>query len=174
MNWIDPLSNFVAALLGGGFTLLGGWLAVRWQSAHEAKSIAAALLSELSAADNIMRRGNVDRFYRDTLDHWKETGTVHDRQSLKDMFGSDPQDALPVYYSMASKLGLLPQALAADIVEYHAFVVGLNRILAGFIGGRDLPPEVVKAVAFSIESQWDTITKLRAKLISELDRFVTD
>lgn len=144
---------------------------MRWQIRHEGSSIAAALLAELTTVDNMLRKNNIEKFYQDTLDYWKETGEVQDRETIRDILDNEPQSALPVYYSMVSKLGLLPRPLAADIVEYHALAVSINRTIVRFIANRELPPEAVKALAYSIEQQWKTINQLRTKLIGELTAF---
>jgi hypothetical protein len=171
VSWTDPAATFASALLGGLFTLAGGWFAIRWQREHEAKSIAATLLAELRTTEKLMGEGNVSQFYRDTLSHWKETGDVGDRQLIVDMFDNDPQDALPVYYSMVSRLGLLPAPLAAEIVEYHAIAISINRLLVRFFGRREMEPDQVRALSLSVEQLWDRSTALRGELIQRLTDF---
>lgn len=164
------VASFIAALIGGAFVLLGGRYALKWQAEREARVVAAALLAELSTAQKMLDQGISD-LYSDMLEHWKATGRIEDRQMIVDMFDNQPQDALPVYYSMAGKLGLLPQHLAVKVVEYHAGIIGLTRTIVRFLGQREQAPEIVKALALSVETQFQSAAERRAELITELAAF---
>ncbi len=165
------LASLFGAVIGGLFALAGGWFALKWQSEREARGVAAALLAELSVAQRMLEQTNVAEFYQQMLDQWKSTGEILDRQAIIDMFDSQPQDVLPVYYSMAGKLGLLPHELASTVVEYYAGIVALPRTIVRFLGKRELSPEVVKQLAHSIEFQYNKTTAMRSKLIVELTAY---
>jgi hypothetical protein len=150
---------------------VGGWYSISWQKQHEAKGVAAALCAELSVAQQ-MQEGHVTELYRALLDGWKQTGTVIDRQFLVDLFEFEPQDTLPVYYSMSGKLGLLPNDIASELVEYHALIVGMARTIVRFLGKRaDLAPQTVKGIGNSVEAQWNRATELRSTLITKLKSY---
>lgn len=167
----DAITNLFAALIGGLFTLAGGWAALRGQLAQESRGVARALAAELKTAQNMMNQSSVGDFYQNTLNFWKENGTVTDQQMLIDMFDHEPQDVLPVYYSMASKIGLLPASLATMTIEYHAKAISVNRIIVRFFGKRTLPAEQVQALAASVEVLWKDLNAMRPKLIEELTKF---
>jgi hypothetical protein len=167
------LASLFGALVGGFFALVGGWLGLHWQAQHEARRVAGALLAELTVAQNLLERSGVATFYQQMLNDWKETGQIQDRQAIIDMFDNAPQDTLPVYYSMVDKLGLLPTDLAAEIVQYHATVIALPRMIVRFLGKRELDRSAVKEIAKAIEVQFHESTQLRAKLITELSAFET-
>jgi hypothetical protein len=169
---LELVASFLGALIGGAFALLGGWYALKWQAEREARVVAAALLAELSTAQKMLDQGMSD-VYSEMLDHWKSTGEIADRQMLVDIFDNQPQDTLPVYYSMAGKLGLLPQDLAVKVVEYHAGIIGLTRTIVRFLGQREQATEIVKALAFSVEAQFHRAAERRAELITELAAFST-
>ena len=154
--------------MGGGFALLGSWLALKWQTKNEARSVAAAILAELSVAQRMLERKGITQFYQQMLEGWKTTGEVADRQILIDMFDHQPRDVLPVYFAMTGKLGLLPPKLASSIVEYHALVMGLTQTVVRFLARRDLNKLAVQALANSLEQQWSEINTTRRKLISDL------
>jgi hypothetical protein len=159
-------------LIGGAFALVGGWYSLKLQKEDEARGLAGALAAELTTAERMMEGGVVD-LYTALLDGWKATGQVIDRQVLVDLFDNQPQDSLPVYYSMAGKLGLLPAEIASRVVEYHALIVGLQRTIVRFLGKRELGQQTVKGLAASIEAQWNRSSTLRAALITDLSAIAT-
>lgn len=165
------LASLLGALIGGAFALIGGWYSLKLQKAHEARGVAGALAAELTTAQRMMDEGGVVELYKALLEGWKATGQVLDRQLLVDLFDNQPQDVLPVYYSMAGKLGLLRPELASRVVEYHALIIGLPRTIVRFLGKRELNQQTVKGLANSIEAQWDRATALRADLITDLSAF---
>jgi hypothetical protein len=158
-------ATLVGALVGGAFTLLGGWFALRWQNRNSMRAVAAALLAEIRVADTMLEKQGVDKFYQQILDHWKETGRVEDSQTLVDMFDRAPEEGFPVYYAMAPQLGLLPHETSAAVVEYHAMAIGLITLVVRFVGKRQLDPATVKVLAHSIEAQWLKQRELRRRLM---------
>ena len=164
-------ASLFGALIGGLFALLGGWLGVHWQAAREARGVAGTLVAEMAVAQRLLESGGNAKIYQDMLDDLKATGVIRDRQLLVDMFDNAPQDALPVYHSLVGKLGLLPRNLAADVVQCHATMVALPRIIVRFLGKRELDPPAVKELAKTIEKQFHENTRLRAKLVEELTAF---
>lgn len=162
------LASLLGAVIGGVFTLLGGWFAIRWQTMRSARAVAGALLAEIRTAETMLAKGGVGNLYEGILDHWKETGRVEDRQTIADIFDNDPRETLPVYYAMAPQLGLLPHDLSAAVIEYHAKVIGLNKMIVRLMGKRELNEASVKALALSIEAQWNEQQELRRNLIAML------
>lgn len=164
------LASLLGALIGGAFALVGGWYSIKWQKERETRGVAGALAAELATGQRLAKEGRVEELYQALLDGWKKTGEVTDRQFLVDLFGSQPQDALPIYYSMSGKLGLLPPQVGSDVVEYHSLVVGLQRTIVQFLGKREgISKQAVKGLANSIEAQWKRAKELRVSLISELE-----
>lgn len=159
--------------MGGAFALLGSWFALKLQTQKEARGVAAAIVAELSVAQRLLERDGVLDFYKQMLDDWKTTGEVADRQILIDMFDNQPQDVLPVYFSMAGNLGLLPPQLSSAVVEYHALVIGLTRTVVRFLGRRDLDRSAVQALARSVEGQFDDVNSMRKSLIADLNAYVS-
>lgn len=167
---MEMLASFAGALIGGAIAILGGWLAVEWQARREARGVAAALSAELTVAQRMLEEGHVAELYQALLDQMKATGQVVDRQLLIDLFDRPPQDALPVYYSMAGRLGLLPGRIGSDVVEYHSLVIGLQSTIVRFLGKREgISKQTVKGLAASVETQWNKSKALRTNLITELD-----
>jgi hypothetical protein len=166
------LASLFGALVGGLFALVGGWLGLHWQTEREARRVAGAILAEMSVAQALMEAGGA-AFYQQMLDAWKATGVVPNRQAVIDMLDNEPQDSLPVYYAMAGNLGLLPRGLAAEIVEYHAGIIALGRMVVRFIGKQELDQPTVKEIAKSIEAQFHKSTGLRTRLIAELASFAS-
>jgi hypothetical protein len=165
------LATLFSAIVGGVFVIVGGWLAINWQSDREARRVAGALLAELSVAKEMLEKDGVAVFYQQTLDHWKATGEVLNKQTIIDMFDNQPQEVLPVYYSMVGKLGLLPRALASDVVEYHARIIALPRVIVRFLGKQDLDKPTVKLLAHSVQGQFEKINVMRDSLVLRLSAF---
>lgn len=165
------LPSLIGAIIGGLFVLVGGWLALNWQAERQARNVASAILAELSVSEEMLEKESVAEFYRELLHQWKETGTIRDRQSIVDLFDSNPQESMPVYYSMAPSLGLLPRGLAADIVQYHARIIGLQKTVLRLARRTDLDKETMKVLGQSLELQFDKTTALRQRLIAELPAF---
>lgn len=167
------LASLFGAIIGGMFALVGGWLALEWQTQREARGVASALLAELTLSERLLEEGGSNRaFYQTLIDEWKATGTVQHPQAIADMFDSDPQESLPVYYAMAGKLGLLPERIAADVVAYHAKIIALPRMVVRFLGRQRLEKSFVKGIAAQVETQFHESTEMRAKLIKALRAFV--
>lgn len=162
------LASLLGALIGGAFTLLGGWFALRWQTRNSTQAVAGALLAELRTADTMLEKQGVNAFYDQMLDHWKETGRIEDPQMIADMFDNNPQESMPVYYAMAPQLGLLPHKTSAAVVEYHAKVIGLTKVVVRFLGKRQLDEPTVKLLAHSVEAQWAELKRLRRGLMEML------
>lgn len=169
---MELLASLIGALVGGAFALCGVWFALKWQAEREARGIAAALLAELRVAQALMEAGGA-AFYLQMLEAWKTTGVVTNRQAIVDMLDNEPQDTLPVYYSMVGKLGLLPQGTAAEIVEYHAGIIALGRMVVRFLGKQEFDPPMVKELAKAIETQFNKSAELRITLIKELAAFAS-
>ena len=165
------VASLFGALIGGLFAVMGGWLGIHWQAAREARGVAGTLLAEMAVTQRLLESGGNAAIYQKMLDDLKATGEIRDRQALIDMFDNEPQDALPVYYSMVGKLGLLPSELAADVVQCHATMVALPRVIVRFLGKRELDRAAVKQLANTIERQFHENARLRSKLIAELAAF---
>ncbi len=165
------LASLFGALIGGLFAVIGGWLAIHWQATREARGVAGSLLAEMIVTKRLLDEHGNAEVYQNMLDDLKKTGKIHDRQALIDMFDNVPQDTIPVYLSMVGKLGLLPQELAADVVQCHATMVALPKIIVRFLGKRELDPATVKELARTIERQFQDNRRLRSKLIAELAAF---
>jgi len=133
--------------------------------------VAGSLLAEMIVIQRLLDSGGNAAVYQNMLDDLKKTGRIHDRQALIDMFDNAPQEALPVYHAMVGKLGLLPRDLAADVVQCHATMVSLPKIIVRFLGKRELEPATVKELAKTIERQFQDNRRLLSKLIAELAAF---
>lgn len=168
------LASLFGALIGGLFALVGAWLALKWQAEHEAKGVAGAILAELSVAQRMLERDGVAALYQQMLNRWKTTGEIGSRQVIIDMFDNEPRDVLPIYYSMARKLDLLPSDLASEIVEYHANIVALPRVVVRFLGRQELDQKAVKDLATSVEARFHALSKMRASLIEKLAAFTSE
>lgn len=168
------LASLFGALIGGLFALIGAWLALKWQAEHEAKGVAGAILAELSVAQRMLEKDGVAALYQQMLDQWKMTGEIDNRQIIIDMFDNEPQDVLPIYYSMARKLDLLPSDLASEIVEYHANIIALPRVVVRFLGKQDLDQSAVREIAASVEQRFHALSEMRADLIRRLSAFVSE
>jgi len=164
------LASLFGALIGALFALVGGWLSNKWQSEREAHGVASALLAELSLAEALLETG-AGSFYQQMLAEWKNTGEVRHRQAVIDLFDNDPQEALPVYYAMAGKLGLLPKSLASDVVTYHSKIIALPRTIVRFLGKQELERRVVQDIAGWIEQQFHELSTVRRRLIVNLGSF---
>jgi hypothetical protein len=167
------LASLFGALIGGLFAVIGGWLAIHWQAARQARGVAGALVAEMAVTERLLNHGGAAALYQQMLDDLKATGEIRDRQALVDLFDNEPQDTLPVYYSMAGELGHLPKELAAEVVQYNSTMVALPRMIVRFLGKRELSKQVVKELAQNIEAQFQENRRLRGKLITQLAEFAS-
>lgn len=168
---MEILSGLIGALIGGAFTLFGARKTIDWQAQREARGAATAIAAELSVAQRMIVQEGGGEIYQRLLNDMKATGLVPDRRLLVDLLDNQPQDVLPVYYSMAGKLGLFPPDLASRVVEYHSIVIALPRIVVQMLGKRELDVPTVRSLAASVERQWHKVNEMRPDLISGLTAF---
>ena len=154
-----------AAGLGGLFGLLASWIPIAWRESrrrkHDAQSIRASLVAEISAMAEIIRgRGYV-----------KELRAAADEAADCQAFTFSvkvPADYFIVYKSNTSKLGLLDAHDAARIVYLYQLVESVVQdvtpggILAEGLGGPEAFQEAVAFLERALELADDLVAKYGA------------
>lgn len=169
----DLLAALVGAVIGGAFALFGGWLAIYWQRQQTARSLALGILGEISGIDEADAAGNADQFYRNVLAEMKEAGRASHVKALVGALDNDPAHVTPVYYGNVAQIGVLPPALAREIILFYSRLHALRMaVVRGFGGGLGLGELQLKGLAITVEAQYDAITADRRRLVGALNAYL--
>lgn len=156
----------VGGLIGGGFAVLAGWLALFWERQHEMRRVARAMLLELENAVTPEEEEANDSFYGALIRHWHETGEVGDKEILRDIFSIPPAERSPIFYSNTAVIGALPIEASKPLVRYHALVTALLLSASNILlASETLGKEQVQAVAYSIGKKYEEMrtAKIQAR-----------
>ena len=170
---IGVVATLAATLIGAAMSLLGGWLAVRWQSGKSAEALARSILAEIEAALDLDEHGQTQQLFRDTFANLKETGEIENRAALLALIDIPQREVSPVYHASLPNLGHLPPDLARELVAFNAAQAGLLHVGVRFLGHDvGLNENALRGLGYSLEQQYDALLDRRDALRKNLRTFL--
>jgi len=154
------LSSLAGGVIGAALTYFG----VRLQSEIDLKRIARACLIEMESLSDDELVAD-ETFYRPLLAQWKASGDIANKELLAQIFSEGPKDHFPVYYANVGELGRFSEQVSTPLIRYHRLRSGLMATAARVLLAEDLEKEAVRAIAGSLETQYERMMQHKATAI---------
>lgn len=154
------VSSISGGIIGAALTYLG----VRLQSEVDLKRIARACLIEMESLTDDELVAD-ETFYRPLLAQWKASGDIANKELLAQIFSEGPKDHFPVYYANVGELGRFHEQFSTPLIRYHRLRTGLMAAAAKVLLAQDLDREAVRAIAGSLETQYERMMQHKATAI---------